>query len=88
MAPELIRGSAYDGTVDIWSLGITALEMADGEPPYYREPPLRVIEWLNDLMNIGFIINSYKSFSYCTWSIEMVTWVCELFETLFGIGSF
>lgn len=43
MAPELIRGAEYDGRVDVWSLGVTALEMADGEPPFLREPPLRAL---------------------------------------------
>ena len=43
MAPELIRGLEYDAKVDVWSMGITALEMADGEPPLIREPPLRAL---------------------------------------------
>lgn len=44
MAPELIKGERrYDTKIDIWSYGIFAFELAEGDPPYIREPQSRIM---------------------------------------------
>lgn len=43
MAPEVIQENHYDVKVDVWALGVSAIEMAEGLPPRSTVHPMRVL---------------------------------------------
>mmetsp|Transcript_1795 Transcript_1795/g.5034 ORF Transcript_1795/g.5034 Transcript_1795/m.5034 type:complete len:690 (+) Transcript_1795:178-2247(+) len=74
MSPELIQDGSYNEKTDIWSLGITVIEMAEMHPPLWQiTPPVRAL----------FLIPSAPAPRLAQpkqWSKEMVNFVTSCLD--------
>ena len=69
MAPEVLNKEEYDQTIDIWALGITCIELAENEPPYFKLSPKEVMKQiiksppkgLNDKSKWSYDFNNFIS---------------------------
>ena len=48
MSPEIISNKNYNKKTDIWSLGITAIEIAEGNPPFNNLNPIKAMFWIKN----------------------------------------
>ncbi|KAG1451628.1 hypothetical protein G6F55_009088 [Rhizopus delemar] len=48
MAPEILLNHDYDTKVDVWSFGITAIELASGKPPFSEYDPITIFTIIVD----------------------------------------
>eukprot|EP01065_Artemidia_motanka_P035493 TRINITY_DN43399_c0_g1_i1.p1 TRINITY_DN43399_c0_g1~~TRINITY_DN43399_c0_g1_i1.p1 ORF type:complete len:523 (+),score=56.52 TRINITY_DN43399_c0_g1_i1:70-1569(+) len=44
MAPEMITDTPYDGRADVWSLGVTVIELAEGDPPHVNSSTMLALQ--------------------------------------------
>ena len=63
IACEQQLDSDYDNRADIWSLGITAIEIADSTPPLFGENPMRALFKILKYESITMLLQVFEQ--YC-----------------------
>ncbi|KAM9211259.1 serine/threonine-protein kinase PAK 3-like [Leptosomus discolor] len=76
LAPEVVRKEAYGPKVDIWSLGVVAIEMAEGQPPSIDEDPLRAMDLIAtngtpELQNPEQLCAEFRAFWSCCLEVDV-----------------
>jgi serine/threonine protein kinase len=70
MAPEVIeQETGYDNKADVWSLGVTAIEMVEGQPPFFDLPAMKAVLQVVNSESPG--LNKYDE----SWSPEFRAFV-------------
>ena len=73
MAPEVVeQSSGYDESADIWSLGITAIEIAEGEAPYVGLTPVQIM--------LAILNKSPPELNKNNWSPEFCNFVTKCLQ--------